>query len=744
MIRARFAILALGVAAAALNAPLTAAAPEAWRNYPVRPRPAKGAPNILLVMTDDVGFGASSTFGGPIPTPTFDALAQAGLRYTAFHTTAMCSPSRAALLTGRNHHAVGFGAIADVSIDEPGYTASIPKSAATIGRVLHDAGYDTAWFGKNHNTPGWELGPMGPFDRWPNGLGFDYFYGFNAAMTDQRSPTLTENRNPVRPPNGPDYYLDRDLDDHLIHWLEVQHAEDADRPFLAYLAPGTMHSPQQAPPDWIARFKGRFDQGWDAMREQTFARQKAMGIVPANARISPRPAAMPAWDSLTADQKRLYARMMEVGAAQLAHMDAQFGRVIDTLRRSGQLDNTLIIFIQGDNGASLETYQGSTNESRGFLNMWEDDSEMMGKLSVLGSAATAGQYPVGWAWAMNTPYPWGKQVASHLGGLRDGMVVSWPARIHQTGQFRTQFTHLIDIAPTLYEAAGVTPPIAVDGATQQPIDGISFAYSFDHADAPERHREQYFEMLGNRSFYRDGWLASTTPGAPPWKFAKIDPTGFGWELYDLRHDFTQSDNLAARYPAKLAELQQAFDEAAKRNHVYPLTSDLLGRSIDRSLRPDILPAHADRTFYPGDTRYPIGGWPALGIGWRSIASVRTQSGADEGPIFGQGTRFGGITLALDHGVPVLDYDPSGRPAERILLKASRPLPPGDHKITVAVEGATAPFRLALSVDGQEQASAPLPRIIRVRGDAYVGRPLIDATSGPPACTCTIASVEVAN
>jgi len=737
--------LTIGTAALALQAPLhaqaTAPAPQ-WRNYPMRPRPQAGAPNILLVMTDDVGFGASSAFGGPIPTPTFDALGAAGLRYTAFHTTAMCSPSRAALLTGRNHHAVGFGQISNVSMDEPGYTSSLPKSAATIGRVLHDAGYDTAWFGKNHNTPEWELGPMGPFDRWPNGLGFDYFYGFNAAMTDQRSPTLTENRNPVRPPNTPDYYLDRDLADHLIHWIQVQHAEDNDRPFMAYLAPGTMHSPQQAPPEWIARFKGQFDKGWDAIRAETFARQKKMGILPVDARISPRPASIPAWESLTADQKRLYARMMEVGAAQLAFMDAQFGRVIDALRVSGQLDNTLVVFIQGDNGASLETYLGSTNESRGFLNLWEDDAEMMGKLPVLGSEATAGQYPVGWAWAMNTPYPWGKQVASHLGGLRDGMVVSWPARIAQKGELRGQFTHLIDIAPTLYEAAGVTPPAQVDGVAQQPINGISFAYSFASAKAPERHREQYFEMLGNRSFYRDGWLASTTPGSPPWKFSKADPNGFGWELYNLRADPTQANDLARTNPAKLAELQQGFDDAARRNHVYPLTSDLMGRSIDRTLRPAILPDHAARTFYPGDTRYPSVGWPVLLPGWRSVARITANSTADDGPIFSQGSRFGGIALRLEQSVPVLDYDPTGRAAEHVVLRGAG-LSPGAHVIGVAIEGKAAPYRLTLTVDGKPQADAALPRIIRLRGDAYVGRSLIDAT-GPAGCGCTINSVEVAN
>jgi arylsulfatase len=746
--RRRLAALAastaiLGHAAAGLSAPAASppAAPRSWKNYPQRPAAPKGAPNVLLVLTDDVGFGASSTFGGPIPTPVLDSLARNGLRYNAFHTTAMCSPTRAALLTGRNHHAVGYGAISNVALDEPGYSSAIPKSAATVGRVLRDAGYDTAWFGKNHNTPEWELGPMGPFDRWPNGLGFDYFYGFNAAMTDQRTPTLTENRNDVQPPNTPDYYLDRDLSDRMIHWLGVQRAVGTDRPFFAYLAPGTMHSPQQAPPEWIAKYKGRFDEGWDKMREEIFARQKKLGIIPADTVLTPRPAEMPAWDSLTPEVRKLYARMMEVGAAQLAYFDYQFGRVIEELRRTGQLDSTLIIFCQGDNGSSLETFRGTTNEGLGFLNLWETDEDMLPRVDEIGSAATAGQYPVGWGWALNAPLPWGKQVASHLGGLRDGMVISWPERIRKVGGIRTQFSHVNDIAPTIYEAAGITPPDTVDGVKQQPLDGVSLIYSFDDAKAPERHREQYFEMLGNRSYYKDGWLAASTPGAPPWTFSKLDPNSFAWELYDLRHDFSQSKNLAVANPAKRAELRSAFDAAAQRNHVYPLAGDLMGRSIDQSLRPRILPSSGSVRYVPGETRYPLSAWPTLVPGWTATTRLSLDHAGRSGTLFAHGTRFGGMALSLEQGVPTFRYDPTGRARERVIVSGTRPLATGDHRVAVRFSGSKAPFRVALVVDGQEQASASIDRLTRVRGEAFVGRGMIDAISVQP-CDCGIRDLTI--
>jgi len=604
-----------------------------WRHFPAAPTAPKGAPNVLLIMTDDVGFGSASTFGGLIPTPTFDELAAKGLRYNEFHTTAMWSPTRAALLTRRNAHAVASGSITNVAVDEAGYTSVIPKSAATIARVLRDNGYDTAFFGKNHNTPLWQTGPMGPFDNWPNGWGFDYFYGFNSAAEDQVRPALTENRNAVEPSADPDYVFDRDMTDHLLNWLNVKQSQKPDNPFFIYLSPGTMHSPHYAPADWVARFNGKFDMGWDKTRAQIFERQKAMGIIPKNAKLTPRPDAVPAWDSLSAEAKRTYARQMEVAAAQLAFFDEQTGRIIAQLKASGQYDNTLIIYLQGDNGASMDSRRGAVQELQSLIGVEPTEQELIDKWDQNGTRQSYSNYHSAWAWAQNAPFPWGKQIASHLGGLRDGLVISWPKRIKATGAIRSQFHHVIDVAPTIYDAAGVTPPATVDGVSQQPIDGVSMVYSFDDARAPSARTEQYFEMLGNRSFYKDGWLASTTPGGPPFSrpTTPLDPNSFKWELYNLSVDYSQSTNLAAKNPQKLAELQAGFDAAAKRYNVYPLTADLLGR-VGLDKRPSVLAGRDHIVFHPGETRYPQGTFPALAPGWTMTADLAVTGNAAQGPV----------------------------------------------------------------------------------------------------------------
>ena len=698
-----------------------------WKHFPQPPAAPAGAPNVLLIMTDDVGVGAAGTFGGPIPTPTFDALARAGLRYNSFHTTAMCSPTRAALLTGRNHHAVASGAISNVAVDEEGYTSAIPRSAGTVAQVLHENGYDTAWLGKNHNTPEWETGPMGPFDRWPNGMGFDYFYGFNAAMSDQFSPQLVENRNPVdRPANDPTYHLDRDLADHLIHWLQIQHNVRPDHPFFAYLAPGTLHSPHQAPADWIARFKGQFDQGWDKLREETFARQKKMGIIPRDAVLTPRPPSLPAWSSLSTDQKRTYAHMMEVAAGQLAHADYQIGRVVESLRQSGQLENTLVFYIQGDNGASIESFRGANNELQSLVGIEPSDADLAKDIDTHGGPDAFGNYPAAWAWATNAPFQWGKQIASHLGGLKDGLVISWPKRITATGQLRSQFHHVIDIAPTIYEAAGITPPRSIDGYEQQPIDGTSMVYTFDHADAPSTHREQYFEMLGNRSYYKEGWIASTTPGVLPWDRTRtgVDPQKFGWELYDLSHDYSQSHNLASRYPEKLAELNDDFDAAARKYHVYPLESNLMGR-VGPGNRPSFLEGRTRFSYAPGETRYPPNSFPPIGSGWSMTAHLQLAGAKAYGPIVVQGDEFGGMGLLLEEGRPTFLYTPTGRLSERVRLESDLTLVAGVHEVQVRAEARPAAgpraARLIMTVDGKPVVSADLPALYRVRGDAYIGR-----------------------
>ncbi|MGH6781064.1 MAG: arylsulfatase, partial [Sphingomonadaceae bacterium] len=484
------------------------------------PKPVRapaGAPNVLLILTDDVGFAAASTFGGPVPTPSLDRLAARGLIYNRFHTTAMCSPTRASLLTGRNHHAVATGLITDLATGFPGYWATIPRSAATVAEILRQNGWNTGFFGKHHNVPGALTSAAGPFDLWPTGLGFEYFYGFVGGDTNQWRPKLYRGTTPVEHRHHPDRTLDSDLSTDLIHWIHNQQAAAPDKPFFAYLAPGSAHAPHQAPADWIARFKGKFDQGWDRLREESFARQKALGIIPADTALTPRPEAVPAWDSLSPDERRVHARMMEVYAGMLAYQDAEIGRVLAELDRMGEAENTLVLFIEGDNGASAEGGpEGDSNEIGVLANGVREDTGWLLKLMPeMGGPESYQIFSAGWAWATNAPFAWTKQVASHLGGIRNGLVVSWPKGIAARG-IRSQFSHVTDIMPTILDATGVAMPRAVNGAEQQRVDGVSLTYSFADADAPERHRTQYFELMGNRGIYADGWFANTTPRRAPW------------------------------------------------------------------------------------------------------------------------------------------------------------------------------------------------------------------------------------
>jgi arylsulfatase len=519
----------------------------------------KNAPNILLILTDDAGYGTSSTFGGPIPMPTMDRLAKAGLRFTNFHTTALCSPTRAALITGRNHHSAQTGVITEFATGYPGYDSLMSRSNGTVAQVLRDYAYTSSWYGKNHNVPDWQTSQAGPFDLWPTGLGFNYFYGFIEGDTDQWKPALYEGTKPIEPYLGnPDYILDVDLADQAIAWIRMQHAVAPQKPFLAYYATGTAHAPHQAPKAWIAKMKGKFDQGWDKVREETLGRQKQLGIVPANTKLTPRPKELPAWDSLTAAQKKLYARMAEVYAGALAHADYNIGRVIDAIDELGLLDNTLIIFINGDNGCSGEgTLQGTTNEVAVNANgVTEDFEYLLAKMEDLGGPKAYNHMPAGWAWGFDSPFQWTKQVASHFGGIANGMVISWPKRIKDKGGIRTQFHHVIDIAPTIYEAIGITPPAMLDGVPQKPLEGVSMVYAFDDAKAPSMRKMQYFEMLGNRALYSDGWMASTTPKRLPWQPkaqpGSDDPMSFGWELYHVAEDFSQATDLAKQNPDKLS------------------------------------------------------------------------------------------------------------------------------------------------------------------------------------------------
>ncbi len=682
--------------------------------YPVRAQPSADAPNVLLVLTDDVGYGACSTFGGPVPTPVLDRLAAAGVRYTAFHTTAMCSPTRAALLTGRNHHAVGMGAIVESSRGQPGYNSVIPDSAATIAQVLSDQGYHTSFFGKHHNTPTWEAGPLGPFDRWPNGLGFDYFYGFVGAATSQFHPVLYENRNQVAlPDNDPDYILDRDLADHAIGWLRQQHTLSPTTPFFMYIAPGAAHSPHQAPPAWIERFKGCFDEGWDAVREATFQRQHAAGVVPENARLTPRPDVIPAWDSLSPEVQRLAARMMEVYAAMLAHWDHQFGRIVDQLAANGQLDNTIVLFVQGDNGASGEGgIHGTNNDIANMNRLAPSVQTMLAQIDELGGPRSYANYPAGWAWAMNTPFRWHKQVASHFGGTRNGLVASWPRGMRDRGAVRHDFAHVVDIAPTLYAWMGITPPAQRKGVEQQPLHGQPLA----HGDTPERRpRDQYFELMGHRAYYRDGWMASTTPRFMPWE---TPPTGLSeegvtWELYHIDGDYAQFEDVSGKYPEKLQELQRAFTQAADRFHVYPLSFDY--RAAMREPRPTLLGDRRVIVYHPTTLRLPNVAFPDIkNRSWRATARLNTTHGAAQGALISQGGWPGGWGLFLFGGRPTFLYKASNDPADLLRVEARTALAAGEHEVAVTlthsgpVGGA---FSVVLTVDGQPVAEGQAPRSI---------------------------------
>jgi arylsulfatase A-like enzyme len=548
----------------------------AWPSEPTAP---KSAPNVLVILTDDVGFGVTSTFGGPVTTAAFDALASQGTRYNRFNTTALCSPTRASLLTGRLPQNVNMGNVSNLPTGYDGYTTVIPKSASTLPEILKENGYNTAMFGKNHLTPDWEQSQAGPFDRWPTGLGFEYFYGFLSADTSMYAPSIYENTRPVEPPHGnPAYHFEADMADHAVNWLREQHAVAPDKPFFMYYAPGLAHTPHHAPADWMARFRGKFDQGWDKLREESFARQKRLGIIPANAGLSPRPDSLPAWDSLDAEHKKVYSRLMESYAASVAYSDTQTGRVIDELRRSRQFDNTLIIYIQGDNGASAEGgLSGLAFEQSTITGRKEEFAELASHYDDIGGPDVYSHFPAAWAWAMNTPFPWWKQVASQAGGVRNGMVIEWPGHIAANRTMRSQYAHVSDIMPTVLEAAGITAPATLNGVVQKPIDGISLAYSFTQPEAPSQRRMQIYEMMENFGIYKDGWMAGTLPKRPAWEAGAggnrrldIGPDQRTWTLFNLEKDYSTATDLSKSDPARLKQLQELFWNEAAKNNVLPI------------------------------------------------------------------------------------------------------------------------------------------------------------------------------
>jgi arylsulfatase A-like enzyme len=653
-------------------------------SQPDFPKPIKApakAPNVLLVILDDVGFGQTSTFGGLIDTPNLDRLASQGLRYNQFHTTALCSPTRAALLTGRNHHSVSTGVVTEIATGYPGYTAILPRSAATIAEVLRSNGYNTAAFGKWHNTPANETSAVGPFERWPTHLGFDYFYGFLGGEADQWNTSVVENTKYVeKSRDRVDYHITNDLTDHAINWIRTQQSIAPDKPFFTYFATGATHAPHHAPKEWIDKYKGKFDQGWDKVREEVFARQIANGIIPPDTKLTPRPAEIPAWDSLSPTEQKIYARQAEVFAGFLSHTDAQVGRVIDAIAQLGELDNTLVFFIAGDNGASAEGgLTGELNQIKTFNGVKETTEEFLAALDDLGSPKTFNHYHAAWAWAGDSPFQWTKQIASHFGGTRNGLVVAWGDRIKDKGGIRSQFHHVIDIAPTIIEAAGIETPEVVNGAKQQPIEGTSLVYSFDDPAVPSHHKTQYFEMLGNRAIYDNGWVAAARHGRLPWEL--ISKTSFDedkWELYNVANDFSESKDLAKENPAKLAELQSLFQKEAKKHKVFPL-DDRLYQRFEVEHRPNINDGRDSFTYYTAVVGIPETSAPNIKNRSFSItADVDTAKAGAEGVLATQGGRFAGWSLFLKDNKPTFVYNYLN--SDRTTIQSSQPIAIGKSKI----------------------------------------------------------------
>ena len=690
--------------------------------------PPKGAPNILLIMTDDQGYGISSTFGGVIPTPNMDRLAKIGLRYTQFHSTALCSPSRAALITGRNHHSVGFGVIAEQATGFPGYDSTIGVDNATVGRILQENGYATSWFGKNHNTPDYQYSMAGPFNQWPSGMGFDYFYGFMGGETDQWTPWLFRDHTQIFPwKEQPGYNLTTGMADDAIRYLNQVNASAPDKPFFCYYVPGGTHAPHQPTQEWIDKMKGKFDMGWNELREQIFANQKRLGVIPANTKLTPWPdgqaeyggASLPKWDTLNATEKKLFARQAEVFAAYVAYTDHEIGRVIQAVEDLGKLDNTLIIYISGDNGTSAEgSTIGTPFDMAAIQGIDVPVEDQMKFYDVWGSPLTTPHMSVAWSWAFDTPFKWTKQIASHFGGTRQGMVMAWPNRIKDAGGIRTQFHHLIDIVPTILEVTGIKAPVMVDGVAQKPIEGVSMAYTWDKANATaaSTRTTQYFEMFGNRALYHEGWVATTTPPNAPWfmgvgKFPDV-VNGYKWELYNIADDYSEYDDLAAKMPDKLRELQELFLVEAAKYQVLPLDNSILPRLL--APKPSYTAGRTEFTYSTELSGTPNSDAPnILAKSYTITADVEVPAGGGEGMIVTDGGRFGGYGLYLLKGKPVFLYNLLA--LERFRWEGKDALTPGKHTIVFDFKydgpGMAKGGAGVLSVDGKEVANQKIPHTI---------------------------------
>jgi arylsulfatase len=683
--------------------------------------PPKGAPNVLLIMTDDQGYGVCSTFGGVIPTPAMDRVAKMGLRYTQFHSTALCSPTRAALISGRNHHSMGFGVISEMATGFPGYDSVITKDKATVGTILRENGYATSWFGKNHNTPAYLYSLAGPYDQWPSGMGFEYFYGFMGGETSQWQPFLFRDHTAISPwVDHPGYNLTTDMADEAIKYLTKLNAVAPDKPFFLYYVPGGTHAPHHPTPEWIKKISDMhlFDQGWNQLRETIFANQKRLGVIPQGTQLTPWPDLLKKWDTLTPDEKKLFIHQADIFAAYVAYTDHEIGRVIQAVEDEGKLDNTLIIYISGDNGTSAEGSTVGTVFDMAAIQAINMPVEAQLKYySVLGSDKTTPHMAVGWTWAFDTPFKWTKQVASFFGGTRQGVCIAWPNRIKDAGGIRSQFHHVIDIVPTILEATGIPAPEQVDGIAQAPIEGVSMVYTFDkaNANAPSTRNTQYFEMLGNRALYHDGWIAATPPPQPPWTLgtAPMPPLmDYKWELYNIAEDFSENNDLSAQHPDKLKELQGLFMDEAKKYQVFPLDNSWLERVVVP--RPSAIAGRTEFTYSGEISGIPYSSAPNLvGKSFKITADVEVSANGADGMLNTLGGRFGGYGLYLLKGKPVFTYNLLA--LQRFRWESSHALAPGKHTIVFdfkydgpgMAKGGTG----VMSVDGREVARQTIPHTI---------------------------------
>ena len=682
------------------------------------------APNIVIFMTDDAGFSNPETFGGPVHMPTMDRLAKSGISYNAFHTTAMCSPTRASLLTGRNHHRVGAGQIAELASDWDGYVGKIPKSTATFATVLNAYGYNTAAFGKWHNTPITDITKLGPFDRYPTGLGFDYFYGFLAGETSQYEPVLFENTNPVQAPHDSKYHLTEDLAEKAIQWIRTSKTLNPDKPFFVYFTPGAVHGPHHIFKEWADKYEGKFDEGWETLRTMTFAKQKELGWIPQDAVLNPLASTQQKWDDIPTSQREFQSRLMEIYAGFLEHTDVQYGKIVDELERQGQLENTLIIYINSDNGPSSEGMNGTISEllaQNSMPSTIEEHIEVLNKdyggMDALGGPKLDIMYHHGWAYTGSSPFQGTKLVAAHLGGTRTPMVISWPAKIKHDETPRSQFHHVNDIAATLFDILDITPPKVVNGIEQQPLDGVSMAYTFDLPEAKSNKKTQYFEILGSRGVYHEGWFAGTPGPKPPWS---TDPTGIinwepekeVWELYNLEEDYAQSNNIASDNPEKLAELKDIFDKEATDNLVYPVGASM----YTVFFHPEELPSSPlkEWSFYEGQNRIPEAMAPKFLSGRSTLAVIDAEIGKGaEGVLFAVGGISSGFTIYMEKGVLIAEYN--AMTLNRYKIRSKSAIPTGKVKIEVETKYDTkerlGPATITLKVNGKEVGQGRIVRSV---------------------------------